>query len=240
MNAVNGDMFPSLFPTPIPKFEDRSKHVCDNSPPSISDPGRTLQGFTSHATSTKRLTARGHKFIMAHIVRPMMQNPVLAGFQQVLQQARLRMDEGTITTLRDLEKVLLLELGHVILPCVSREIPVNSPCRHSNRRDARLRRISDCPSNSSSAANNSGHTSATPTSAVRKTSPTTETTSSTPSTRSSARPKSGSSSSEKNWTASCRECDERRPRARPLRPRALVIQGNCRACDRLGYIQCER
>jgi len=115
MIVVN--MLSSLFQAPSPLFEDQAKHVrTDNSPPSISNPSRTLQGFASHTTSTKGLTDDGYRVIMARIVRPMMQNPALSGFQPVLQQAQLRMADGKITTLRDLEKVLLLELGHVCQP----------------------------------------------------------------------------------------------------------------------------
>lgn len=59
---------------------------------------------------------------MEQIIWPMMLNGALSPFHGILQQANNRIMDGSIPSLRDLEKVLLLELGHVNRP------PYPYPC----------------------------------------------------------------------------------------------------------------
>jgi hypothetical protein len=75
----------------------------------VSPPARP---FPSPALTTA-LTPAGYQTILKTVVEPMMMNHSLSQFRSVFEQVLLLMQQGSIPTLRDLEKMLL---GQVIRP----------------------------------------------------------------------------------------------------------------------------
>jgi hypothetical protein len=68
---------------------------------------------TAEPATARRLSPGGFSAIVEHVLQPMMMDEAFSEFREVLRNAEEMMKSGKITSLRDLEKVLLLELGHV-------------------------------------------------------------------------------------------------------------------------------
>jgi hypothetical protein len=93
-----------------------------SSDPFPTTPNETLPGFAplmgmpqppAEPATARRLSPGGFTAIVEYVLRPMMMDETLSEFREILRNAEEMMKIGKITSLRDLEKVLLLELGHV-------------------------------------------------------------------------------------------------------------------------------
>ncbi|KAA8914971.1 hypothetical protein FN846DRAFT_1018038 [Sphaerosporella brunnea] len=83
------------------------------SPTSPAFPSQMIPIFSSsESASTRSLSDRGVSAIVERLIRPMCMDESLSEFRDVLQKAEMIVRRGKIPSLRDLEKVLVLELGH--------------------------------------------------------------------------------------------------------------------------------
>lgn len=95
----------------------------------------------------RKLTDDAVQIIMVKVLQPMMENENLSKFWQILSQAVDRLERGSISSLRDLEKAIVRELGHVSsAPCMQPTFLTRFQW-YSNRGSAQLLRISIFASN---------------------------------------------------------------------------------------------